>query len=203
MTIFPYLLAPVAGILFTEFVGYFLHILLHSEKIAWLSRSHMIHHLRIYSLEAGLRQPAPYKDSTDGRAALGGIGFEWLLPIAGVLGAMLLAFRAAGVPWLLQALFAVPALAWGKVMFGALHDSMHIEGHWLTRFPLTRAWFTEARRLHDVHHVRFTDDGRMLTNYGISFFGFDRLFGTYAPAAGGFNSSGHRAALKRYKSLIA
>lgn len=202
MTIFPYLLAPVGGVLFTELVGYFLHILLHSEKIAWLSRSHMIHHLRVYSLEAGLRQPAPYKGSTDGRAAVGGIGLEWMLPIAGVIAAMVVGFRALGVPAGVQVAFLVPALVWGKVMFAALHDSMHVEGHWLTELPIVRAWFTEARRLHDIHHVRFTDDGRMLTNYGIAFFGFDRLFGTYRTQASAFNAAGYRAALKRYAALL-
>ena len=202
MTIFPYLLAPLAGVLFTEVVGYFLHILLHSEKIAWLSRDHMIHHLRIYSLEAGLRQPAPYKDSLAGRASVSGVGLEWILPIVGVIALLLVAFNALGLPWGLQAAVLVPALAWGKLMFAALHDSMHIEGHWLTRLPFVSSWFIEARRLHDVHHVRFSDDGRMLTNFGIAFFGFDRLFGTYRPKAESFNAPGYKACLTRYAAII-
>lgn len=40
----------VGLILYAEFVGYFLHKLLHSENIAWLSKSHMNHHLRDLSL---------------------------------------------------------------------------------------------------------------------------------------------------------
>jgi len=202
MTIFPYLVAAFAGVLFTEIVGYFLHILLHSEKIAWLSRDHMIHHLKVYSVEAGLRQPAPYKDSTGGRTALAGVGLEWILPIALVLSAMLAVFHALGIPPAAQATFSIVALAWGKFMFGAMHDSMHIEGVWLAGVPVLRTWFRHVRRLHDIHHLEFTDDGQMLTNYGISFFGFDRLFGTFMPKAHAFNLAGYRAALLRYKSVI-
>ena len=38
----------ISGVIFAEFFGYWLHILLHNDKIKWLSRSHMQHHLREY-----------------------------------------------------------------------------------------------------------------------------------------------------------
>ncbi|TBR24907.1 hypothetical protein EPO15_03130 [bacterium] len=203
MALFTIFAAAAGGVLFTEIVGYFLHILLHSEKVAWLSRDHMIHHLKVYSVEAGLRQPGPYKDSTHGRTALAGVGLEWLLPTALVLVGMLAVFRVLHIPGAAQAVFSVAALTWGKFMFGSMHDAMHVEGFWLSNVPLLGTWFRHIRRLHDIHHLEFTDDGRMLTNFGISFFGFDRLFGTYLPKAHAFNTPGYRAALERYKSVIA
>lgn len=196
-------LAAVAGCAFTETVGYFLHILLHSEKIAWLSRGHMIHHLTIYGPRRSLRQPGPYKDSVDGRYGFLGIGLEWLAPILGILiGAVALASFVFRVPAALQAAFMGAALLWGKLMFGDLHDSMHVEGHWLAASRLTSVWFRRVRRLHDIHHLNFSDEGRMPTNFGISFFGFDRLFGTFESAAGPFNEAGYQAALRRYADLI-
>lgn len=203
MTLLTLLAAAACGVLFTEVVGYFLHILLHSEKVAWLSRDHMIHHLKVYEPRGGLRQPGPYKDSTGGRTALAGVGLEWLLPIGAVLAVMLGAFHVLRVPAAAQVVFSVAALAWGKVMFGTMHDSMHIEGYWLANAPLLGGWYRSIRRLHDIHHLEFSDDGRMLTNFGISFFGFDRLFGSYLDKAHPFNEKGYQATLKRYASLIA
>jgi sterol desaturase/sphingolipid hydroxylase (fatty acid hydroxylase superfamily) len=38
----------LAAALIAELTGYLMHILLHSNKIAFLSKSHMIHHLVLY-----------------------------------------------------------------------------------------------------------------------------------------------------------
>ena len=35
----------ICSCLVAEFIGYWLHRLLHSDKLAWLSRNHMAHHL--------------------------------------------------------------------------------------------------------------------------------------------------------------
>jgi sterol desaturase/sphingolipid hydroxylase (fatty acid hydroxylase superfamily) len=196
-------LAALAGCAFTETVGYFLHILLHSEKIAWLSRGHMIHHLKIYGPKRSLRQPGPYRDSVDGRWGFLGIGLEWLLPIVLVLvSAVALASVVLRIPAGVQAVFMGTALLWGKFMFGDLHDSMHVEGHWLASLPVASGWYRGIRRLHDIHHLHFSDDGRMPKNFGIAFFGFDRLFGTFEESAGAFNGPGYEAALRRYAGVI-
>lgn len=200
------LAVAAAGCLFTEAVGYWLHILLHSEKVSWLSRGHMIHHLKVYGPKRSLRQPGPYKDSLgDGeRYGFLGIGLEWLLPILLVLvGAVALFSFVLRVPLLTQVVFMVPALLWGKFMFGTMHDSMHIEGYWMASAPVLGHWYRRIRRLHDIHHLNFSADGRMLTNYGICFFGFDRVFGTFEDKAGAFNEAGFQAALKRYAAVIA
>ena len=197
-------LAAFAGCAFTEFVGYFLHILLHSEKVAWLSRGHMIHHLKIYGPRRSLRQAGPYKDSVDGRYGFLGIGLEWLLPILLILvAAVAVCSLVLKISFLTQAVFMGVALAWGKFMFGTMHDSMHLEGYWLASVPVLGAWYRHVRRLHDIHHLRFSDDGRMPSNFGICFFGFDRLLGSYEARASAFNEPGYQAALKRYADVIA
>lgn len=203
MTLPRALAAVAAGCAFTELVGYFLHILLHSERIAWLSRGHMIHHLRIYGPHRSLRRPGPYRDSVEGRYGFLGVGLEWLAPILLVLAASIaVCSLLLGVSVLAQALFMGAALLWGRFMFGTMHDSMHVEGHPLASAPLLGAWYRRVRRLHDIHHLRFSDDGRMPTNFGICFFGLDRLFGTYEDTAGAFNEPGYQAALRRYADVI-
>lgn len=202
--IMTFALAALAGCAFTEFVGYFLHILLHSEKIAWLSRGHMIHHLKIYGPRRSLRQAGPYKDSVDGRYGFLGIGLEWLLPILLILvAAVAVCSLVLEISFLTQAVFMGVALAWGKFMFGTMHDSMHLEGYWLASVPLLGAWYRHVRRLHDIHHLRFSAEGRMPSNFGICFFGFDRLLGTYETKAEAFNEPGYQAALRRYADVIA
>lgn len=206
MTPFKFMMIAAAGCAFTEVVGYWLHILLHSEKVAWLSRGHMIHHLKVYGPKRSLRQPGPYKNSVDDEERYGflGIGLEWLLPILAILiGFVALASLVFGASQLAQAVFIVPALLWGRFMFGTMHDSMHLEGYWLASVPVLGAWYRHVRRLHDIHHLRFSDDGRMPTNFGICFFGFDRLFGAYENKAESFNQKGFEAALERYKAVIA
>lgn len=202
MILLTLLAAAVAACLFTEVVGYFLHILLHSERIAWLSRDHMIHHLKVYGPRKCLRQPGPYKDSTEGRTALAGVGLEWMLPVAVILVGVLAAFRALQVPALHQALFSVVALAWGKFMFGTMHDSMHVEGWWMAEAPLIGGWYRQIRRLHDIHHLEFSDDGKLNYNFGICVYSLDRLLGSYLDKAHPFNEKGYQAALKRYAAVI-
>jgi hypothetical protein len=80
------------GLLFTitgssfvaEFSGYWLHRLLHSDAFPSLRRGHLIHHFLIYGPDQSLRADE-YKNTTDHRASLGNIGFEWLVPSALIL----------------------------------------------------------------------------------------------------------------------
>jgi sterol desaturase/sphingolipid hydroxylase (fatty acid hydroxylase superfamily) len=200
------LLAAIAGCAFTEVVGYWLHILLHSEKVAWLSRGHMIHHLKIYGPRRSLRHSTTYQNSVEGvegRYGILGIGLEWTLPI-GLLVLALIALFTFGFGWspAVQAAFLVPAMAWGYFVFGTMHSSMHVQDYWMASVPLLGAWYRGVRRRHDIHHMRFTDDGRMPSNFGICFHGFDFLFGTYAGKVEPFNRAGYEAALERYAAVI-
>jgi sterol desaturase/sphingolipid hydroxylase (fatty acid hydroxylase superfamily) len=189
----------VLACVYAEFVGYWLHVLLHSEKIGYLSRNHMIHHLLIYGPDKPQRQSTEYLGSTFDRAGVAGIGLEWLGPIV-----LLLAVTAASLMgWGLgaggAALFCGVALLWGLTTFWYMHDAMHLRGFWMEgSASWLRHWFLSARRRHDIHHMDLTDDGRMSRNFGICFFGFDRLFGTLEPGHRKFNRAGLAAARRRY-----
>ena len=74
----------VDSVVVAEFAGYWLHRLLHSDKIPALSQGHLIHHFLVY----GPRQPMrahEYRDATDHRFSVGNVGREWLAPSAIIL----------------------------------------------------------------------------------------------------------------------
>jgi sterol desaturase/sphingolipid hydroxylase (fatty acid hydroxylase superfamily) len=193
-----YLVTIAAACAFTEFVGYWLHILLHSHRIEFLSRNHMIHHLIVYGPNMPQRRSTQYLKSTYDRASVLGIGLEWLLPAGLILTAAFAAFRALGVPPAHQAVFVAVSLAWGFAMFSYMHDAMHLKDFWMEQNPRLREWFLNARRRHDVHHMDLDDAGFMPYNFGICFFVFDRLFGTLKNGHSKFNQAGLDASLKRY-----
>lgn len=160
-----------------EFFGYVLHRLLHSERIQFLSRSHMEHHLEHYGPTDPMRTPS-YVDATDDRASIGNVGVEWILPSAILIATFLALFRATHAEWWNQTLFVAIAIGWSVLMFSYLHDRMHIQDFWMEKSPRLRRWFLRARRLHDIHHFAVDDRGRMNRNFGIGFSFFDRVFGT-------------------------
>lgn len=186
-----------SSIVVAELAGYWLHRLLHSERFPALSRGHLIHHFLVY----GPRQPmraVEYHDATVNRFSVGNIGLEWLGPSAIILlfcwGAMLL----LGVPRIHQVLAICTLVGWPILMFSYLHDRMHLENFWMTKVPLLRTWFLNARRLHDIHHRSVNSEGFMDTNFGIGFYFFDRFFRTLARRHRPFNWTGYRTAIERY-----
>ena len=186
-----------ASIVLAEFIGYWLHRLLHSDKIPALSRGHLIHHFLIY----GPRQPMraeDYHDATDSRFSLGNVGLEWLVPSAMILFFCWGVMALLGVPLAYQVLALCTLLAWPILMFSYLHDRMHIEDFWMTRVPILCTWFLNARRLHDIHHRSVDREGFMDTNFGIGFYFFDHCFRTMAKRHRPFNWKGYQTALKRY-----
>lgn len=187
----------------SEFLGYALHRLLHSGRVAWLSRSHMIHHLLLYGPLDPKRPEGEYRDATTNRLALGNVGLEWLIPGAAVLVALWGAMWAAGVGWQEQAAFFAASLFWSFAVFSYLHDRMHEQGFWMERVPGIRRWFLNARRMHDIHHWALSADGRLDRNFGIGFYVFDRLFGTRAERWEEFNQAGYHRAQERYAEVIA
>ena len=185
------------SIVVAEFAGYWLHRLLHSDRIPALSRGHLIHHFLIY----GPRQPMraeDYHDATDSRFSLGNVGLEWLVPSAMILFFCWGVMALLGVPLAYQVLALCTLLAWPILMFSYLHDRMHIEDFWMTRVPILCTWFLNARRLHDIHHRSVDREGFMDTNFGIGFYFFDRCFRTMAKRHRPFNWKGYQTALKRY-----
>src|SRR5258708_36941951 len=71
----------ICSCLVAELVGYWLHRLLHSGKLPFLSRSHMLHHLLLYGPMQPMRAEH-YNNVTPGRLSLRNSGLEWLAPSA-------------------------------------------------------------------------------------------------------------------------
>lgn len=181
-----------------ELLGYLLHRLLHSDRIRFLSRSHMIHHLLLYGPLQPQRPSPEYLDATTDRAALGGIGLEWVVPSAALLSVFLGLFHFLHVRADHQLIFVCVTMGWSFLMFSYLHDGMHLQGFWMARIPVVRKWFRPARHFHDVHHMALNDAGLMDKNFGIGFYFFDRLFGSFSVTARPFNHKGYESAKKRY-----
>lgn len=185
----------------TELLGYWLHRLLHSGAIGSLSRNHMKHHMVLYGPLQEQRSKI-YRDATEGDVSLGNIGREWLIPAGLLLVCALAIFQIFNVRWLYQLIYFAITLGWSFLMFSYLHDAQHIEGFWMERNWLLKRWFASARKRHEIHHRAIDRDGLMNKNFGIGFFVFDRLFGTFFEGNTTFNQSGYQAAQKRFQSVL-
>lgn len=193
------IILTIAGAcIFAEFAGYFIHMLLHSNKVEFLSRNHMIHHLKIYGPKMHMRPSEKYMASVKGRASFGNIGMEWILPIGILMGSIAVTFWLLQIRILFSALFLGVALTWAFLMFNYVHDRLHMKGFWMERNRFFKARFLKARRMHDLHHMDLSDDGRMTKNFGICFFVFDWIFGSLERSKVPFNKVGFEAAQQRY-----
>ena len=184
-----------------ELLGYWLHRLLHSGLIRFLSCNHMKHHMVFYGPLQKQRTHG-YLDATEGSLSLGNIGLEWLIPTVLVIGIALALFHHFHVGFVYQLLFLGITVTWSFLMFSYLHDLMHVDGVWVERSKWLGHWFVTARRLHDIHHHLINGQGLMDKNFGIGFFIFDRLFGTFSPTGTTFNFVGYERARHKWSSLF-
>jgi sterol desaturase/sphingolipid hydroxylase (fatty acid hydroxylase superfamily) len=188
----------ICSCLVAEFTGYWLHRLLHSDKLPFLSRNHMAHHLLLYGPTQPMRAEL-YKDATHGRFSLGNVGLEWLAPSAVLLALCWGAMCAFRVRAIYQVIVLANLIVWPFFTFSFLHDAMHLPNSWMARLPMVNIWFRRPRRLHDIHHHSLNNAGRMNTNFGIGFFLFDRVFRTLATRHRPLNRKGLAVALQRYR----
>lgn len=162
----PGLIAALAGgIVFAEVLGYIVHRLLHSHKIARLTNLHMIHHQEIYP-PRHLRSES-YISPPNGRVL--GVGLEWLVPISLVTVPAIWCLGLLGFSVVYIGVFVLAALLWTSIFLSYMHDAFHIRKIWLLR----STWFKRLRKLHDLHHLD------MRKNFGICSFTMDRLLGTF------------------------
>jgi sterol desaturase/sphingolipid hydroxylase (fatty acid hydroxylase superfamily) len=184
--------------LLAEFYGYWLHVLLHSDRFRWLSQRHMSHHLKSYAPGKAMRTKV-YLQDTRSHLHVAGLGLEWLAPALVLIAITALGEWAGGFTWL-EILVSESILIWYSVfLFWHLHDQMHLKSPRLLKSTWLRRLFLRSRRNHDIHHNHITDEGLMQKNFGIAFPIFDHLFGTYHSRLEGLNREGVEAAYNRYK----
>jgi len=188
----------VGSCLVSEFLGYLLHRLMHSDSVRFLSRNHMTHHLRLYGPQDDQRPAGAYKDATTNRRAIGNVGAEWLVPGAFLLVLCVFLLHFMRVFWAYRLTFVLCALAWSFLVFSYLHDGMHTRNFWMERNPVFRHWFCSARSHHDIHHRQLNDRGLMDKNFGIGLPFCDWLFGTAMKDLKPLNAAGLQAAFRRY-----
>lgn len=194
-------LVAVLACFYAELVGYGLHRLMHSEIVPWLSRRHMAHHVQLYGPRTRMRT-ATYLDR-DAHRGVGGVGWEWVVPSVVLFAFELAVLCALGVPATYQAVVFVGGFVWSAVMFHRAHEAMHVDAPSLFQAGPLRRWFLRARRMHDIHHLAVDDAGRFGKNFGITFFLFDRLFGSYERRLSGINDAGVATAEARYGPRVA
>jgi sterol desaturase/sphingolipid hydroxylase (fatty acid hydroxylase superfamily) len=154
------ILFAIASVFVVQGAGYLVHWLAHRAGSGALYRAHMAHHERLYRPEDFLsdtyREPPASESSVLGFA-------PYLLGLI-VLGAAVLRPAQA-------LLFAAVAVTVGWLN-SALHDALHVRGHWLE----PRLWFLRLRALHYQHHLD------MATIRGVFSWTWDKLLGTYRDA---------------------
>lgn len=183
-----------------ELYGYWLHVLLHSDRLRWLSRRHMTHHLHPKAYAPGKKMRShEYRHVSEGRLQVAGLGLEWVIPSVILIAVTALGEWAIGLTWPEILLSEIILISYSIFLFGYLHDRMHVKDIWLLKSPFFRKWFLKARRNHDIHHNHITDHGLMKKNFGIAFPLYDHIFGTYRHRLGRLNRRGIEAAYKRYK----
>lgn len=141
--------------------GHVAHYIMHKPWIKKLYRAHLVHHFKLYPID-------DFESKT-----YRGAGSD-----SGTIFFTIMAFPLLALPfiaWILTPLSLLWAIGCvvGGIVFGLLndwiHDSFHVTGHIFRLFP---GW-QRMRDLHFKHHIDVT------INYGIWFFGWDRLAGTF------------------------
>lgn len=149
----------------TTLFGHVVHWSLHQGWTGSVHQSHMTHHNKLYPpsdyLSKIYRQAG--KDSTPKFFLISAIPLILTPIVLWLIGWLPLSL-------MITALFVEALMGF---LHNYLHDAFHIEKHWLYGVPFLGVIFGKWVSIHYLHHV---DMGK---NYGIFFFFYDRLFGTY------------------------
>lgn len=155
------LLILAASVAVGSFVGYFAHRALHEKWAGPFYKGHMEHHLIQYP-PAHLTSEKYLKPKWyNSGILLFAPAAALVLGVAGVLATLV------GLSLDSYATFAVGVVAFG-LLNDYVHDSFHIEKHWLQMVP----GYNTLRELHFQHHVDMTK------NYGIVTLLWDAAFKT-------------------------
>lgn len=154
------LLTIVMSFIVSSLFGYTVHWILHRPWSKALYRMHLRHHT-LYTAEDYLSDiyRSAGRDNTFFIFAAAAIPLVMLPIVLWWLNIMPLALMLVAVGEMLLLGF----------LHEYIHTAFHIRWHWMNRLAAFRRW----NKLHFLHHQ---DIG---TNYGIFWFGLDRLFGTF------------------------
>lgn len=157
----PVLLAiPLVFVMITLF-GYGMHWCLHQPFMGRFYRSHQVHHFKLYPPERFLSDhyldPGP--DNTFKIFVVFGSPLI-ILPV------VLFFLHSIGLPVFGATLLSLAVFGF---LNDYLHDAFHIRHSWLRKY----GWFERLTDLHLQHHIR------VQSNFGIYWFGWDRLWGTF------------------------
>lgn len=157
-----FLLVLAVSLVVSTFFGHLIHWAIHQRWTGPAHKGHMEHHLELYP--PGDLVSRSYRSSKwyHSGVFLFTPGFIALMAVFGFPAYLL------GLPLWTVGVFGVVMLSFG-LLNDYVHDNMHVWNHWLNRF----AWFRRARVTHFVHHRN------MKVNYGIFFFAWDKVFGSY------------------------
>lgn len=156
------LIIPITFITVT-LLGWITHKTFHQSWCAWFYQTHLNHHMVQY----------PATDFFSDTYRSGGRDSSvWLFIIA--FSPILIGLGLLTVFGILSLTTGIASLL-GLGLWGYLHDYIHDQFHlrdtWMLKLPtsLFRSW----RKWHYIHHLD------MSKNYGIIWFGWDKLFNTF------------------------
>ncbi len=148
----------------TTFFGYWAHKALHLKILSLFSKSHTVHHDKLYPVTdfKSDKYRSAGKDSTVIFFAIASLP---VLAIPCVLGLF-------GVLSLAQTVFTLALMLFVGWSHDYVHAAFHLNKHWLNDVPVIKNYFQKLEKLHYLHHV---DDTK---NFGILTFIWDKLFST-------------------------
>ena len=150
-----FVLAAIIGFVSTELIGFAVHRLAHWRGSRRLFHDHLEHHSKFYP-------PSRYTSERylgDLRTSF----MPWMVAVFALLDLFLISI----VHWKLFVPFFVAQATVG-LLNNLVHDSFHVDGHWMARF----AWHRRLKEKHRIHHEN------VRVNLGIYWSFFDRILGS-------------------------
>lgn len=145
--------------------GYSLHRMLHQSWSGRFNKSHMTHHMVLYP-------PADFQSEIYREPGKDNTFTIFLVAASPLIIAPVILWLVGWLPLSLMITIYVVEGIFG-FLNDYLHDSFHIIDHWLYKVPGIGKLFKHWTDLHYQHHME------MQTNFGIFFFLFDRILGTF------------------------
>lgn len=157
-----FLIILAISLVVATFFGHWIHWAIHQRWAGPAYKGHREHHLELYPPSDLVSEKYRASKWYHSGIFLFTPGFILLLVVFAAPMWLL------GLPLWTLGVFGGTLLGFG-LLNDYVHDNMHVRDHWLNRF----GWFRDAKVVHFLHHRD------MKRNFGIFFFAWDRVFGTY------------------------